>query len=140
MIKSEKHKSGAASELLAAAYYINQGYIVSKPIIEGYEYDMIVDMKGCLSRVQTKTIYFDNSKKRYMFSCATSKVRSGKKTTNKKYTKDSFEFLCAVCLFPRAIYVFPVDIVEGKRSITLYPDGINNKTRKICEFEKFRVE
>ena len=65
MAISEKHKTGTVSELIAASYFVRNNYIVSKPITDFHEYDLIVD-DGTLKRVQVKTAYWDNSKKRYL--------------------------------------------------------------------------
>lgn len=134
-----KHQKGIISELLASSYFVKNGYIVSKPITDFNEYDLIID-NGELKRVQVKTIYFDNSKKRYMISCVTSHIRGDNRRENKKYSLTSFDILCAIEPELGAIYLIPIEKVAFRRGITLYPIGKNNKINKKNEdFEQYRV-
>lgn len=134
-----KQQRGKISELIATIYFARKGYIISKPITDFNEYDLIVD-NGKLQRVQVKTIYYDNSKQRYMVSCVTSHIRGNGKRTNKKYNINSFDLLCAVEDETQTIYIIPIEKVAGKRAITFYPKGKNNKSNTRYEdFEKYRV-
>lgn len=134
-----KHQKGTVSELFASAYFVKNGYIVSKPITDFNEYDLVVD-NGKLKRVQVKTIYFDNSKKRYMISCVTSHIKGNQRRENKKYNKNSFDILCAVEPELGAVYLIPIEVVASRRGITLYPNGKNNKSNTRYEdFEKYRI-
>ena len=91
-------------------------------------------------RVQVKTIYFDNSKNRYMISCITSHIRGNSKRINKKYTVNSFDILCAVEPEIGAVYLIPVEVIALRRGVTLYPNGKNNKSNtRYNDFEKYRV-
>ena len=45
---------GDYAEVITAAIFTKQGYIVSKPLTENSTYDLIVDMKGDLKKVQVK--------------------------------------------------------------------------------------
>ena len=66
-----KHTNGAVSELMAATYYTKSGCSIYLPVDGHGEYDMIVDDGVRLKRVQVKTVYFDNSKKRWIISFVT---------------------------------------------------------------------
>lgn len=134
-----KHQKGTISELLASSYFVSKGYIVSKPITDFNEYDLIID-NGNLKRVQVKTIYFDNSKERYMISCVTSHIRGNERRLNKKYNENSFDILCAVEQETKSIYLIPIKEIIGRRGITLYPKGKQNKTNTRYEdFERYKV-
>ena len=62
---TDKQANGTKSELLAEYYLIRHGYVVSKPINDFAEYDFVIeDNDGKLYKIQVKTIYFDNSKKK----------------------------------------------------------------------------
>ena len=135
----EKHKQGTVSELIASAYFVQTGYVLSKPINDFGEYDLIID-NGELSRVQVKTAYWDNSKQRYLVSLITSHIRGNGRKPNKKYTDKSFDLLCAVQKETNSIYLIPIKEISGRRSITLYPDkkpkSVNNRFE---DFERFKV-
>lgn len=120
-----KHKKGTVSELLAEQFFVEQGNIVSKPINDFSEYDLIVDtpVLSKLQRVQVKTIYYDNSKQRWLSSLVTSHIRGNGRRENKKYSIQSFDLGAFVCKEHNVIYIIPIEELEGKRSITFYPDG-----------------
>ena len=120
---TEKQTNGQKSELLAEYYLIGKGYVVSKPINDFSEYDFIIDNDGVLCTVQVKTIYFDNSKKRWLSSCVTSHIRGNNRRTNKKYTEKSFDYGLFVCKEYRKAYLVPIALIAGRRSITFYPDS-----------------
>lgn len=135
----DKHIRGTISELLVSSYFVSKGYIVSKPINDFNEYDLIIDNGESIQRVQVKTIYWDTNKARNLCSCVTSHIRGDEHRYNKKYTKGSFDILCAIHKESSSIYVIPFDSVVGRRSITFYPDGkpdtVNNRFN---DFEKYR--
>lgn len=94
-----------------------------------------------LKKVQVKSIYFDNSRKRYVISLVTSHIRGNNRRTNKKYNINSFDLLCCIEKETNSVYIIPIDKVAGKRSITFYPKGKYNKTNTRYEdFEKYKVQ
>jgi len=118
-----KQQKGTYSELLAMAYYVKLGWFVSKPINDFGEYDLLIDNNtGKPLRVQVKTAYWDNSKKRYLISLVTSHIRGNGRKPNKKYKENSFDRLIAIEPNNQVIYEFSIFDVVGKRSITVYPD------------------
>lgn len=136
-----KHKNGTVSELLAEQFFIERGDIVSRPINDFNEYDFIVDTPSLakLQRVQVKTIYYDNSKQRWLASLVTSHIKGNGKRENKKYSIQSFDIGVFVCKEHNAIYIIPIEEIEGKRSITFYPNGkpktVNSRYR---DFEHYK--
>ena len=123
-----KHKNGTVSELLAEQFFVERGDIVSKPINDFNEYDFIVDTPCLdkLQRVQVKTIYYDNSKQRWLASLVTSHIKGNGKRENKKYSAQSFDIGAFVCKEHNAIYIIPIEEIEGKRSITFYSISSNS--------------
>ena len=136
---TSKQINGTKSELLAEYYLIRHGYNVSKPINDFSEYDFVIeDEYGKLFKVQVKTIYFDNSKKRWVGSCVTSHIRGNNRRTNKKYTEKSFDYGLFICAEYNKAYLIPIECIVGKRSITFYPNGKNNKTNtRYKDFETY---
>ena len=139
-----KHKNGTISELLAEQFFIERGDIVSKPINDFGEYDFIVDTPSLskLQRVQVKTIYYDNSKQRWLASLVTSHIKGNGRRENKKYSHDSFDIGAFVCKQFNTIYIIPIEELAGKRSITFYPDGkpdTVNSRFKDFEHYKYRL-
>ena len=135
-----KHVNGLVSELLAAAWFTSRGYIVSLPINQFVEYDLIVD-NGTdePKRIQVKTVYFDNSKNRYICNFGLVHKRSDGTTKIKKYDENAFDYCAAVCLEQNAIYILPIKDVAGRRSMTLFPDkeGVTS-TNRFRHFEEYK--
>ena len=135
----QKHINGTVSELLAEAFFVSKGYVVSKPINDFNEYDLIIDDFESLKKIQVKTIYWDNSKSRNMVSCVTSHIRGNENRYNKKYTTNSFDILCAVHQDSKSFYVIPVEDILDRRSITFYPDGKPNTVNgRYKDFESYK--
>ncbi len=118
-----KHRQGTVSELLAASHFVRKECKVLLPIDSFSEYDMVVDELGKLHKVQVKTVYWDNSKKRWLISCVTSHIRGNGRRENKKYRQESFDLLAAVHEPTKQVYKIPVEKIVGRRSITVYPEG-----------------
>ena len=133
------HRIGTGSELVAAAYYVSLGWIVSRPVDSHNEYDLVVDNGKTLFKIQVKTVYWSKPKKRYLVSCQTSSFRS-KGLAIKKYTQKSFDYLVAVEPKTNSLYQIPINKIIGRRGITLYPEGIpNSRTGRYEDFEKYRI-
>ena len=123
-----KQKNGLISETLAITQLVKRDIPFSIPYGSFDEYDIIADTSKGLKRIQVKTCYFDNNAKRYVVSLATSHRRGNETITNKKYSIDSFDYLIAVCIILEIYYIIPINVIEGKRAITLYPEGIPETT------------
>lgn len=137
---NDKQTNGTKSELLAEYYLVNREYIVSKPINDFSEYDFIIDdREGYLYTVQVKTIYFDNTHKRWVGSCVTSHIRGNGRRINKKYTEKSFDYGLFICAEANCAYMIPISEIVGRRSITFYPYGKDNKSNtRYIDFEKYQ--
>lgn len=136
-----KHKNGTVSELLAEQFFIERGDIVSKPINDFNEYNLIVDTPSLLKlqRVQVKTIYYDNSKQRWVASLVTSHIRGNGRRENKKYSETSFDIGAFVCKEHNVIYIIPIEVLLGRRSITFYPDSKPNTVNsRFDDFEYYK--
>ena len=135
----EHHKNGAVCEFLAAAWFTNNGYIVSWPTGNFSEYDFIIDKKDEEpKRVQVKTIYFDAHKKRYISGLTLSHRQADGTTINKKYDGNSFDICAFVCMDYNAIYAVPIDKIIGRRSITFYPDRPQTHIKRPVNYERYK--
>ena len=137
-----KHKNGNLSELIAQEFFLKYDYEIAIPLNQFFRYDLLVKyITEYFQKVQIKTIYWDNSKKRNICSLVTSHIRGNNKRQNKKYKKNDFDLLCAVEINTRSIYLIPFDKIKGRRSITFYPQGEKNKTNtKHIDFEKYKKQ
>ena len=139
-----KQKNGLLSESLVQCAFLEHNLPFSIPYGSFDEYDFVVQTSSGFKSVQVKTCYFDNSKNRFIVSLCTSHRRGGETIKNKKYSESSFDFLIAVCHKPLVFYVIPVEAVFGRRSITLYPDGVphtskgNPRYENMIDFEVYK--
>ena len=130
-----KQKNGLLSESLVQCAFLEHNLPFSIPYGSFDEYDFVVQTSSGFKSVQVKTCYFDNSKNRFIVSLCTSHRRGGETIKNKKYSESSFDFLIAVCHKPLVFYVIPVEVVFGRRSITLYPDGVPHTSKGNPRYE-----
>lgn len=101
---------GGVSHSLCLAYFCSKGIVVSQPLFDNARYDLVVDMDGCLKRVQCKTakIHQNNgSKVRY----ARLKLSHG---SQKSYNTTDFDFLWVTT--GEAAYLIPVDQLPSKNN------------------------
>lgn len=145
---------GGVSHSLCLAYFCSKGHVVSQPLFDNARYDLVVDMDGCLKRVQCKTakIHQNNTSK---VKYARLRLSHG---SQKSYDITDFDFLWVVT--DDAAYLIPVDQLPNKNNeisgIVLSPtyntfivdlplvDGSSSvrkvNSSKLTEPEKIRIE
>ena len=105
---------GITTELLCQAYFSSLGYNVSVPIGEDCRYDMIIDLKGHLLRVQVKSC--TETKNGLSFSTK-SITTSSKENVIHTYSKEEIDFIATY--FDNQCYLIPVEECEGHRERSL---------------------
>jgi len=89
--------------------FLEKRYIVAQPVGEGYHYDLVVDIKGTLYRVQVKTGSFKNG-----CVCSDSRINCNRKSRNhksrkrKNYTTE-IDYFAIYCPKLDKVYLVPVD-------------------------------
>jgi len=124
--------NGNIAELKFALLCIEQGIPVSKPLFDIAKYDMIIDIKGCLLRIQIKsTQYLNKGKYTHYYNCMVSAGSNGKI----KYSKNDIDFIAAYVIPEDAWYIIPIEEINT-HSIKLYPHRENCNHR----YEKYRIQ
>lgn len=118
---TDSQRKGTVSELLAELYFVRHGVLVSKPVNDFSEYDIVADCNGTLKRIQVKTIYFATRKGRYVANVRTTHRCANGKWKQKTYDNSSCDILACVSEKHNAIYLIPIEKVKGKTEITLHP-------------------
>ena len=110
-------KQGEVGLGKAIAYFTSKNYVVSLPLCDNQEYDLIVDDGEKLSKVQVKTT---NHKSPYGKYIAHLKVCGGNKSSNtiKKFDASSNDLLY-ILTSDNTEYLIPCDNVTSTNSITL---------------------
>ena len=122
---------GMEAQLRAELRANELGYIVSKPTTECCRYDMIIDTGDSLKRLQVK--YCDHKSRA---SNGAVQLNLRKRSINKNerpfYTKDEIDGLVVYVKPIDKLCYLPIDIIDGKPSITLrYIPSKNNQTMNI---------
>jgi PD-(D/E)XK endonuclease len=102
---------GEWAELRFMAAAAEHGLHVTKPWGETAQYDFAVESEGRFVRVQVKSTGF---KDRGGYSCSVRGSRGA-------YVGNAFDFLAAYIVPEDVWFVIPRDVVNGRRSVALYP-------------------
>lgn len=111
---------------------MEQGIVVSKPLFDVSKYDLILDINGCVIRVQIKsTNCLKKGVTKHYYSCMVSTGHAVKK----RYNKNQIDFVAAYVIPEDAWYVIPIEDISAK-GIKLYPhrENCNHK------YEKYRIK
>jgi hypothetical protein len=122
-IIKDKKLRGEWAESVFMERATQHGLPVSKPWGEMCSYDFVIGKTGRFVSVQVKSTI---SQLETGYVCA---VRGG----HKAYPAGSFDFVAAYVVFDDAWYIIPAQLIQGKRSITLYPQSPTAKYEKYRE-------
>ncbi len=114
-MNSKRKGSLAVGE--AIAYFANQGITVLIPITDCDKYDLAVDHKGALKRVQCK---YSNDRERSGSFIVDLRTFGGyrEKTYHTKYLDGDFDLLFIYCSNGNK-YLIPVEKVRGKSQLAV---------------------
>ena len=114
----------AEAEFIAKA--VGLGFVVAKPWGDSEPYDFIVNSRRNFWRVQVKSAHSVGKDGGYSIRASDRAMKS--------YTAEQIDALVAYAKPHEAWYVFPVRVVEGLTSLTLFP-----KVKKMpSKYEKWR--
>ena len=122
--KTNKEK-GNTSLGIAVAYYSSNGYIVSIPLNDTQDYDLIVDKDSILKRVQVKSTSCKTKYGNYQVALKSCGGTKGKtyKTAIETNTDELF-----ILTENMNMYILPIEEIKNK------------STLNICEkYDKYRV-
>lgn len=118
---------GELTEMKCQLYCLENGYIVSKPILDNARYDMVLDYNGRLYRIQIKTSrWMSEEHEGIIFSCKSQHSISG---GNKimKYTPDEIDFFMTE--FENKYYLIPCESTKAEMRLRFKPTK-NNQDHK----------
>ena len=124
IFKSNKEKENSGLGI-AIAYYSTSGYIVSIPLNDTQDYDLIVDKNNILKKVQVKATSCKTRYNKYQValkSCGGTKGKTYKTIIN---TNIDEVFIVTDCL---DIFIIPIEKIKNKSTLNL------------CDkYEKYRI-
>ena len=120
---------GELTELKCQMYCIEQGFTVSKPVLDSARYDMLLDYNGKIYRIQIKTSrWMSDEHEGIIFNCKSQhSVSGGNKIM--KYTPDEIDFFMTE--FEGKFYLVPCKAAKSEMRLRFKPTK-NNQDHKAC--------
>jgi len=106
---------GDIAEQAAILHSLKRGWGVLKPIGDRLAYDLVVDIKGILVKVQVKCAWYDELRGNYVVDNRRTKTNR-RNMIREAYTALDFDFALAYVTDLDLFYVFPVDVFIGYAS------------------------
>src|ERR687898_821081 len=124
---SESTLKGAIAETAIALEAIKLGIYVLRPMIEGRRYDLLFDVDHRLYRVQCKWAQRRGAVVSVNLTSTRHTPRGYVRTT---YDRTEIDGVAAYCQELKRCFWLPIDVVEGRRAISLRltPAVINQRT------------
>lgn len=118
-------QKGVITELQCITYFYELGYPVSIPYGDNSRYDFIVDIDGCLLRIQVKTSRELDDGNVIEFSCRSTRVNSGG-AVYRRYTSDEIDYFATY--YKNECYLVPVQECAVNKKLRINPAKNNQKS------------
>ncbi len=118
---------GEITEMKCQLFCLEQGYTISKPLVDNARYDLVLDYNNHLYRIQIKTSrWMSEEHEGIVFNCKSQhSISSGNKTM--KYSPDEIDFFMTE--FDDKFYLVPCDKVRAEMRLRFKPTK-NNQDHK----------
>jgi hypothetical protein len=127
--KRDTKHVGDLAEMEFMLQAANKGFAVAKPFGDNEHYDVLVDGRSRVWRVQVRSVSVSRAHT-FVVKSTWSDYRHFT-----PYTSADIDFLAAFMRGPRIWYLIPVEVIQGRLTLSLYPFGAR---RSAAEFEKYR--
>ena len=115
---SNSNLRGNVGLTYAIAYYSKEGYIVSLPITDSQDYDVLIDTGTSIQKVQVKTVSFKDKRTGKYAVCL--KTNSGFKNNRRfKDFSENNSTILFVLTEDGTCYSIPRDRISAKTQLTL---------------------
>lgn len=121
MLFSTNKEKGLAGLSIAIAYFGSNGYVVSIPLNDTQDYDLIVEKEGKFYRVQCRSTGVTNKTGEY-YAIHLRSYGGANGGTYYGTLKDSNADLCFVVAADGRYYLFPINIITKNALLTLNQD------------------
>ena len=116
MIFNTNKEKGNVGLGMAIAYYSSNGYIVSIPLNDTQDYDLIVEKDNIIKRVQVKTTSCKDKNEKYQVAL---KSCGGTKGITYKTLKDTNIEELFIFLENKEIYILPIEEIKNRSTLTI---------------------
>ncbi len=110
LVMDAKLKSDIAESIVVTELLV-RGFNVLRPVGDRLPYDLAIDVKGKLIRIQVKHAWFDERDKAYMVDVRRTKTNR-RQMLRKKYLDTDFDF-AIIYLDKRIFYIIPSNIFNN---------------------------
>ena len=124
--KTNKDK-GNTSLGIAIAYYSSNGYIVSIPLNDTQDYDLVVDKNNIIKKVQVKST---GCKTKYGNYQVALKSCGGTKGKTYKTILDTYVDEVFVLTEDLQIYIFPIEAIQNRSTLNICDKYIKYKVKE----------
>lgn len=104
----QKFELGNHSESIVLSAYLKEGFTVSIPFGSGASYDLLVDTKSNIYKIQVKTAWISKGVLKY--KC---QRRQPKSEARRLYTENEVDFLAVYCPVNDSLYGIPIENHPG---------------------------
>lgn len=112
------------------------GFNVLTPYGDCERYDFVVDAKGKLLKIQSKTSKSNDDGASFKINCRSSNRQDGK-IVHHNYTSDEIDYF--VTSFNNKVYLIPVNECGGGKTLRILPPK-NGQTRGIAWAKNYELE
>ena len=126
---------GTLTELQCQKDFIQNGILISQPIVQDSKYDFIIDLKGKLYRIQCKSSSLSADEKFILLKTKSTNIRTMKDTY---YTKNDIDFFYTY--HQGVSYLIPVeDAGNGETRLRFVSDQPNNPNIRWAKNYEFNL-
>lgn len=137
MKKSMNSKQiGNLTEMKTMISFMELGFNVLTPYGDCERYDFVVDIKGHLYKVQSKTSSSQDEGASFSFSCTSCNRKAGA-IVHHKYSEEDIDFFAT--LFNNQCYLIPVSECGNRKILRLLPTK-NGQTRGVTWAKNYELE
>ena len=128
---------GEITEMKCQLFCLEQGYVISKPILDTARYDLLLDYNGKIYRIQIKTSrWMSDEHEGIVFNCKSQhSVAGGNKIM--KYTPDEIDFFMTE--FENEFYLVPCKEAKVEMRLRFKPTK-NHQDDKATFAKDFKFE
>lgn len=136
MVELNSKQKGNVTELETMLAFMKLGYNVLIPYGDCERYDFVVDIKGKLLKIQSKTSKSDDDGASFKFSCRSCNRKDGR-IIHHNYTEKEIDYF--VTSFNNKIYIVPVNECNSEKRLRIKPPK-NGQTKNITWAKNYELE
>lgn len=136
LVLDTRKEIGNAALSMAIAYFGSNGYIVSIPLNDTQDYDLIVDKNGCVQRVQVKGT--NTTRTRSAYTVGLRSISGTSRQAYKTVKETNIDLLFCLC-GDGTMYVIPIEDIKNSSALNLSKDKNKYSNKSTVDYSKYIV-